>query len=276
MITTLITRSRALSALLILLSLTACASSNTPLDPRATASTNATSSAGNTDNACPQHYANADTPQLVNPKLAAKTRLLCFSEFAVLHSGVTRTPLWASEHVTYAELLMDIARKDNFYAEPRLPAEERAELADYAGSGYDRGHLAPAANMPSDTAMRESFSLANMTPQNPSNNRGLWSSIESRTRDLAQQRGEVYVVSGAVFSGANLQRINERVLVPTHYFKAIYDTNTGESGAYWVANTANKDYKTVSIKELTQLAGIDPFPTIGEFSKANAMNLPQP
>lgn len=276
MITRLTPHCRIVSVLLLLFSLTACAASNTPLEPRATAAPYANSNSADGDDACPQHYAQASAPRLLNAKLAVKTRVLCFSEFAVLHSGVTRTPLWASEHLTYAELLMDITRKDKFYAEPRLPVEERAELADYAGSGYDRGHLAPAGDMPSDTAMRESFSLANMTPQNPSNNRGLWSSIESRTRDLAQQRGELYVVSGAVFSGASVQRINQRVLVPSHYFKAIYDANTGESGAYWVANTADKDYKTVSIRALTALAGIDPFPTISEFSKTNAMNLPQP
>lgn len=219
---------------------------------------------------------NGDQPQLTNAKLAAKTRTLCFAEFAVLHSGVTRTPLWASEHLTYGELLMDIDRKDNFHAEPSLPVDERAELADYAGSGYDRGHLAPAADMPTVEAMSESFSLANMTPQNPTNNRGLWSSIEAKTRDLAKQRGELFVVSGAIFAGASIQRINNRVLVPSSYFKAIYDANTGESGAYLVANDANKHYKMVSIAELTQTAGIDPFPSIGSFSKNSIMALPQP
>jgi endonuclease G len=171
---------------------------------------------------------------------------------------------------------MNIDRKDNFHAEPLLPADERSELADYAGSGYDRGHLAPAGDMPSVEAMSESFSLANMTPQNPTNNRGLWSSIESKTRDLAMQRGELYVVSGAIFAGASIQRINNRVFVPTSYFKAVYDANTGESGAYLVANDANRNYKVVSINELTQTAGIDPFPTVGAYSKSSAMALPQP
>lgn len=268
---------RVLITLFTLLSLTACASNNTASSGSGATNTGATAStAGSSASACPQHHANGDMPQLVNAKLAAKTQALCFTEFAVLHSGVTRTPLWASEHMTYAELLMDINRTDNFYAEPRLPADERAELADYAGSGFDRGHLVPAADMPTAEAMRESFSLANMTPQNPSNNRGLWSSIESRTRDLAKQRGELYVVSGAIFAGAALQRINNRVLVPTSYFKAIYDANTGESGAYWVANDANRNYKMMSIAELTQTAGIDPFPSLDAFSKANVMPLPQP
>lgn len=269
---------QALATLFILSTLTACASTgtsgiNTPTTPATTA---IGSGAASSDVACAAQYVDGTQPELTNTKLAAKTRPLCFSAYSVLHSGVTRTPLWASEHLTYAGLLMNIDRKDNFHAEKSLPEDERAELADYAGSGYDRGHLAPAADMPSVEAMSESFSLANMTPQNPTNNRGLWSSIESKTRDLAMQRGELYVVSGAIFAGASLQRINDRVLVPTSYFKAVYDANTGESGAYWVANDATKNYKMLSIAELTQTAGIDPFPSISQFSKNSLMALPQP
>ncbi len=261
---------QALATLFVLSTLTACVSTGS------SSISTPTVSATSADSTCAMQYAEGTQPELINTKLAPKTRTLCFSEYAVLHSGVTRTPLWASEHLTYNELLMNIDRKDNFHAEKSLPEDERAELADYAGSGYDRGHLAPAADMPSVEAMSESFSLANMTPQNPSNNRGLWSSIESKTRDLAMQRGELYVVSGAIFAGASLQRINDRVLVPTSYFKAVYDANTGESGAYWVANDATKNYKMLSIAELTQTAGIDPFPSISQFSKNSLMTLPQP
>ena len=60
------------------------------------------------------------------------------------------------------------------------------------------------------------------------------------------------------------------------YFKAVYDANTGESGAYWVANDATKNYKMLSIAELTKTAGIDPFPSISQFSKNSRMALPQP
>ena len=84
-------------------------------------------------------------------------------------------------------------------------------------------HLAPAADMPDERAQHESFSLANMIPQDPQSNRGLWSGIESAVRGLARNSGELYVVSGPVFQGATLQRLRGRVLVPTHIFKAVYD-----------------------------------------------------
>jgi endonuclease G len=100
--------------------------------------------------ACPQFFPRGNAPNLVNPKLFPKIRTICYSAFAVLHSGITRTPLWAAEHLTRNGLDAAVAteRKDTFHEEARLPPDERADLDDYACSGFDRGHLAPAADMP--------------------------------------------------------------------------------------------------------------------------------
>src|SRR4051812_38705151 len=113
---------------------------------------------------CPQFFPQGNAPDLANPKLLPKTREICYSAFAVLHSGITRTPLWAAEHLTRKGLDAAVAteRKDTFHEEPRLPPDERADLDDYARSGFDHGHLAPAADMPDEQAQHESFSLANM------------------------------------------------------------------------------------------------------------------
>ena len=220
---------------------------------------------------CADSYVDGIAPKLTNTKLEAKTQEVCFLDYAVLHSGVTKTPLWAAEHLTKRGLAKKVDRDDDFRPELSLPQDQRAELADYVGSGYDRGHLAPAADMTTDKAMRESFSLANMTPQNPTNNRGLWAGLESKTRNLATKQGELYVVSGVIFAGSSIKRINKRVFVPSSYFKAVYDPKTGESGAYLVTNDDSKDYKTVSINEIVQVAGIDPFPSIPAASKKSAM-----
>jgi endonuclease G len=91
---------------------------------------------------------------------------------------------------------------------------------------------------------------------------------------LATKRGELYVVSGVIFAGTAIKRLNKRVFIPTSYFKAIYDPKTGDSGAYLVPNDASNDYKTVSINELVKVAGIEPFPTVSASSKAKAMTLP--
>ena len=100
--------------------------------------------------ACPEQFLRGEPPALASPKLARDTRELCFSSFAVLHSGTTRSPLWSAEHLTpgCVQAAEALPRKNSFHAEPALPREERAELADYAGSGHDRGHMAPDGDRP--------------------------------------------------------------------------------------------------------------------------------
>ncbi|WP_049763633.1 DNA/RNA non-specific endonuclease [Polaromonas naphthalenivorans] len=93
--------------------------------------------------ACPQHFAAGQRPVVTNPKMQPRTQELCFKAFAVLHSGLSRTPLYAAEHLTRQNMknAAKLSRKDSFHAEDALPEGDRAELSDYERSGYDRGHL---------------------------------------------------------------------------------------------------------------------------------------
>ncbi len=227
--------------------------------------------------ACPQHFFGGTAPTLVNPKLASKTRLICYAEFALVHSGLTRTPLWVAEHLTpqRARNARGMNRVDNFHADPNLPPNERAELSDYARSGFDRGHMAPAGDMTTPEGMAQSFSLANMVPQNSDNNRNLWESIERAVRDYSE-RHEVYIVTGPIFQGENLQALKGRVLVPTHIAKAVYDPQQNAAAAYLTPNQAGNEYRIISLAELQQMSGIDPFPQVSDTVKQTAMSLPAP
>ncbi len=109
-------------------------------------------------------------------------------------------------------------------------------------------------------AQAESFSLANIVPQNRVLNRGLWADIEESVRRLASRRGSIFVVTGIIFSGDAVQQIKGGVLVPTQLFKALYDPASGAGGAYLVRNDGSRDWRTVSIDELGREAGIDVFP----------------
>jgi endonuclease G, mitochondrial len=226
---------------------------------------------------CPQHYFGGQAPDIVNEKLAPKTREICYQKYGLIHSGITRTALIAGEHLTRKELTRERAkRKNRFHPDPSLPPENRAELADYAKSGFDRGHMAPVGDMADERSQYESFSLANMIPQNSSNNRNLWEGIEAATRELAKAGGELYVVTGPVFYGAQLKRLNGRVLVPTYIFKAIYDPAHQLAAAYFVANAPGGRYAVISIADVEKLTGLSIFPALEEKVKQAPMALPKP
>lgn len=228
--------------------------------------------------ACPGLFADGRTPVLTNPKLAVRAVPLCFEAFAVLHSGVTRTPLYAAEHLTRASVAAAraVARDDAFHEETRLPEDQRASLEDYVRSGFDRGHLAPAGDMPTLSSQAESFSLANIVPQNRVLNRGLWADIEESTRRLATRRGALFVVTGVIFAGDAVQQIKGGVLVPTQLFKAVYDPSRGEAGAYLARNDDSKDWRALAIEDLQRESGIDVFPGLPPAARATAMSLPDP
>lgn len=221
------------------------------------------------------YYAN-EAPDILNTKLNSKIQELCYSSFAVIHSGVSRTPLWSAEHLTKEGLQHKTKRTNDFHVEEQLNIDERSELTDYSHSGYDRGHMAPSADMPNKTAQNECFTLANMVPQNSDNNRGIWTSIEESTRQLTNLKGELYVITGPLFLGSSIQRIKGRVLIPTKIYKAIYDPSSGKGAAYLVDNASGSDYEVISIGELEQISGVRLFPQMRVSSKQTAMDLPDP
>ena len=94
----------------------------------------------------------------------------------------------------------NLQRTDAFYEEARIPSRDRAALSDYRGSTYARGHLSAAADMNNDEAMAQSFSLANIIPQNQVNNAKAWVTIEKATRQYAlRAKGNVYVITGPAY-----------------------------------------------------------------------------
>jgi len=227
---------------------------------------------------CPATFAGGLAPALAKASLARDTREICLQSFTVLHSGVTRTPLWSAEHLTRASVsaARGMDRTNAFHPEASLQPPGRAELSDYARSGYDRGHMAPSGDMPDAVSQEQSFTLANMVPQDPDNNRNLWASIETAVRDLAAREGEAYVVTGPAFRGETLKSLKGRVLVPTDVWKAVYVPRTGMAGAYLAPNDASGEWKAVSLAQLREATGIDAFPSLPESAKVAVPDLPRP
>lgn len=197
---------------------------------------------------------------------ATALRELCFGPFAILHSGQTKTPVFVAQRLNRQMLnrAQQVQRKDRFYEEARLPASERAQLGDYRGSDYSRGHMAPAGDMHNDEAMAQSFSLANMVPQNQRHNAGVWSRVESDTRKYVMRAtGDVYVFSGPVYAAGPETIGSGRVAVPTYLYKVVYDATTGKSWVHWhVHNAATKMSPPITYSEFVRRTGLHLLPSV--------------
>ena len=121
-------------------------------------------------------------------------------------------------------LTKEAQRTNRFRRDPEIPTGS-ATTADYRRSGYDRGHLAPAADMAfSVQTMADSFFMSNMSPQKPAFNRGIWKRLEEQVRQNAIREKAIYVVTGPILPKKKTVTIGaNQVTVPTHYYKVIFD-----------------------------------------------------
>src|SRR5690606_12165850 len=119
--------------------------------------------------------------------------------------------------------------------------------------------MAPAGDMHTDDAMAQSFSLANMVPQNQRQNSGPWSTIEQDTRKyILRARGDVYVLTGPIYTGRSVTIAAGRVAVPTYLYKVVYDATTRRSWVHWQANSPHaKIGRPISYEEFVRRTGIN-------------------
>ncbi|MBB3192740.1 DNA/RNA non-specific endonuclease [Roseateles terrae] len=204
-------------------------------------------------------------------------RALCYDQFAVLHAGALKGPLFSAERLTAAELRdgADIKRPDGrkaFFPDARLPARERAQLEDYAGESrrpkderHDRGHLTPARDMSDERSMAQSFSLANVVPQNAVNNQQPWNKIEKDTRAYVMRaRGPVTIITGAYYDAHPPRLGDDGPAIPAAMYKLVHDDTTGRSWAHWLPNTATARIQApISYEELVKRTGIRFLPGAG-------------
>ena len=156
---------------------------------------------------------------------------LCTADSQVRYSLTDRIPRLVVEVLTPLKLQGTVSREDDFRADERLPLNARADLSDYRGSGYDRGHLAPAADFKySPTAMSNSFLLSNIAPQEPSFNQQAWNGLEDATRACAKQTGKLTVITGTLGKSGSLNG-RGRVTIPASFFKMWTD---GQDYRLWV------------------------------------------
>ena len=228
-----------------------------------------------THSSCLENYYQGDAPNFINPALSRGTTELCFDGFTVMYSGITRTPLWSAEHLTKDRLerAEHLPRQNNFHEENQLPFDQRATLGDYKGSGFDRGHMSPNGDMGTREQQFNSFSLANIVPQNSYNNQNPWRLLEEATRELIKQEGDAYVITGAAFRGNQIRKIGN-VLVPSDIYKVVYFPKRQAAGVYFSPNDASGQVNVISLAELNEKIGLDLFPSLSTQIKQQRVNMP--
>jgi endonuclease G, mitochondrial len=197
--------------------------------------------------------------------------LLCRKGYLMAHDPLRKTPLWVAEHLTRDKVKRSSQRSDDFRADTDLEPGRRAELSDYRGSGYDRGHMAPAADFAwDDQAMSESFYLSNMVPQvGIGMNRGIWMELEKKVRHWVLERGELYVYSGPIYLETDTETIGKnKVAVPGYLYKVVLDPRQKEAIALIMPNrklrTEDLPEYLVSIREVERETGLHFFSVLPE------------
>ncbi len=173
-------------------------------------------------------------------------------------------PEWVYYMLTPDMLVKNVNRTDDFRADENVTTGS-ASLEDYKASGYDRGHLCPAGDMVhSKESMSESFYLSNMSPQEPSFNRGAWKKLEAIIRYWGSQ-DTIFVVTGPVFED-NMGSIGDnQVTIPGYYYKVIYAPKNRQMIGFIMPNTKISDDITtfaLSVDEVEKHTGIDFFPEL--------------
>lgn len=188
--------------------------------------------------------------------------------YTASYNKTTKLPNWVAWHLT-ADRTTGPAKRSgvDFQADMDVPAP-RAEDSDYYGSGYDRGHMCPAAdNKYSEKAMEESFLFTNMCPQNGNLNRGDWNEMEQACRRWAKEYGGVYVVCGPIlYKGKHKTIGKNKVVVPEAFFKVVLRTGENPKAIGFIyknaeGNRPKGDYVN-TVDEVERITGIDFFPSL--------------
>lgn len=195
-----------------------------------------------------------------------KEQIVEHEGYTLSFNPVYKVPNWVAYELTAKEVRTKKSNRfDKFLLDPALKGRT-ALNEDYTRTGYDRGHLAPAADMKwSAKAMRESFYLSNIVPQKPKLNRGIWKDLEEQVRDWAVKDGRLLIATGPVIR-KNLKRLGKsRVAIPDSLYKVIVSPD-GKNPKGIAFLFANKDYGKTKLKTLAipidsveKITGIDFF-----------------
>lgn len=213
-----------------------------------------------------ENHHREEVVKFCQPQLIQSDILLNHTAYTINYNPKTLVPNWVAYELTAEETDGPWTRKGlNFIPDPDYDGIQ-ADHSDYKGSGYSRGHLAPAGDMKWDSiAMLESFYYTNCIPQDEALNNGKWNQLENKTRQWAKKYGRVFVVTGPVFYQNDTLRIGpNEVAVPHACFKALLaPTDTGYTAIAFVMKNGEEKRPikecAITVDELEVLLSLDLF-----------------
>ena len=200
-------------------------------------------------------------------------RIIRHTGYLLSFNSETLCPNWSAWELTAAETEGNERRYTDFQPDPQLPISQQVTTYDYKGSGYDRGHMCPSADMKwSPAAQRDCFYMSNICPQDRSLNSGAWSKLENACRRWAKSEGKIYIVCGPVFDKQRKHLTigrDLRVRVPNGFFKVVLSTRKGHEKAigFYYSNRDNHqtmNAAAMSVDQVERLTGMDFFPQLND------------
>lgn len=187
-----------------------------------------------------------------------------YEGFRVSFNKDNHTPNWVAWELLGSETNGNEKRSNNFWQDPAV--EGCATHYDYSYSGYDRGHLCPAADQKwSPKAMNDCFSMANMVPQDHALNSGAWATLENKERAWALRDSVIYIIAGPIYEKADKKRIGDTgVRVPSAFYKVIIAPYVKEPRGIGfiypnMSSPGNMENYVMTIRDVEKLTGYDFF-----------------
>ena len=208
------------------------------------------------------------TSPLELPKINSNDEIISHSYFTLSYNENHEQANWVAYKLTRNMIENGSYSRTNNYRPDYKVKNSSSQLSDYKYSDYDKGHLCPASDMKiSKTGMSESFFMSNISPQNPSFNKGIWKTLEGTVRTWAINNEEIYIVTGPILTNVMGSIGSNSVSVPKYFYKVILAYNQPEiKGIGFIIENKKGELSltsyAVSIDDVEKITGIDFFPLL--------------
>ena len=204
--------------------------------------------------------------EITLPSVTDQNQVIAHNYYTLSYSEEHEQSEWVAYELTLDRLNASKLTRMNYFTPDPTIVSGSATHFDYMGSGYDRGHLAAAADMSFDhTALEESFMMSNISPQLKSFNSGIWRELEEDVRDWARKYHRLYIVTGPVLKSGIIKKIGKnKVSVPGSFYKVVLDLESkpGHGVGFIIPNALSElplEQYMVSIDSVENITGLDFF-----------------